>query len=127
MPKVKVVESGKAGEYELELSDDPDDSLTISVEKVPVFVSFSQLGNFAVVDPSIEEELCMGCRTTIGVNKAGNICAIDKGTGAISVTSLPELTLVATKIGTKIIAELDEKLEAEKEGTTIKTGFSKAL
>jgi len=122
---VKVIESGKAGEYELELSDDPDDCVTVSVEKVPVFVSFSHLGNFAVVDPSIEEELCMGCRATLGVNKSGNICAIDKGTGSLSVTAVPELTLVATKIGTKLISDMDNMLEQEKLGKSIKTGFSR--
>jgi exosome complex component RRP42 len=122
---VRVIESGRTGEYELELTDDPDDCVKVDVEKVPIFVSFSHIEGFPVVDPSMEEELCRGCRTTLGVNKMGNICSIDKGTGALALNALSELTLAATKIGTKLIEEIDALLAEESQGKTVKRGFSK--
>ena len=122
---MRVIESGRTGEYELELSDDPDDCVKITVDSVPIFVSFNHIGGFPVVDPSMEEELCRGCRTTLGVNKAGNICSIDKGTGALSLNALSELTLAATKIGTKLIEQMDAHLVEEANGKTVKKGFSR--
>ena len=127
LPKVKVVESGKTGEYELELCDDPDDVLTLSVEKVPIFITFAKVGNFLVVDPCIEEEMCNGCRVSTGVNREGNVCATDKGIGPLSLESLPEITLAATKIGSKLISEIDALIELEKHGRTVKSGFSKSF
>lgn len=125
IPHVKVIETGKVGEYDLEMPDDPDDVISISVDKVPIYVTFANIGNFAVMDPSLEEEMCRGCRLTVGVNKAGSVCGMDKGTGSFSLDSLPELTLAATKVGAKIIEDIDAKLLAEKEGKTHKFGFSK--
>jgi exosome complex component RRP42 len=128
LPKVKVVESGKTGEYELELSDDPDDCVSISVEKVPIFVTFMTVGDFPVVDPCMEEEMCRGCRVSMGINKQGNICSTDKGTGSLSLQTIPQLTLAATNVGSKIIAEIDAFLEQERQGKTEKKGFfSKSL
>lgn len=110
LPKVKVIETTRRGEYELELSDDYEDCIRISVEKVPIFISFNQIGKFFIVDPSTEEELCMGCRITIGINNNGNICAIDQGSGAIKPSILPEITMVAKNIGTKMIKDMDDYL-----------------
>lgn len=125
IPKVKVIESGKVGEYELELTDDPDDLMTISVAKVPIYVSFATIGKFAVIDPSMEEEMCHGCRVTFGVNASGNVVGLEQGAGALGLDLLPELTIAATKVGSQLISQQDALLESEGEGKTQKIGFSK--
>lgn len=109
----------------MELADDPDDFLTISVEKVPIFVTFAAIGKFAAVDPSLEEEMCRGCRVTFGVNAAGNVVGMEQGAGALSLELLPELTVVATKVGSQLISAIDVILSREGEGKTQKIGFSK--
>lgn len=122
-----MMESGRTGEYVLELSEDPDECVRLSVDLLPIFISFHQIGQFSVVDPSSEEESCMGCRTTIGVNKAGKICAIDKGAGTLAINALAELTLAASKIGTNLITEIDQHLLKESTQQTQKTSFSRRL
>lgn len=99
--------------------------MTISVAKVPIYVSFATIGKFAVIDPSLEEEMCHGCRVTFGVNASGNVVGLEQGAGALGLDLLPELTIAATKVGSQLISEQDTILQSEGEGKTQKIGFSK--
>ncbi|XP_049850921.1 putative exosome complex exonuclease RRP42 [Schistocerca gregaria] len=119
VPLVKVVEAKKPGEYEFELDGDIDNNIIIPVENVPIFVSFNQIGSYLIVDPSLQEELCLGCRISIGINKIGNICTIDKGNGMIGLETLPQIMSTAKTLGLKILNLIDGyKLKSFQQQTT---------
>lgn len=45
----------------------------------PILCTFSKLNNSIFVDPTEREEKVADCRISIGINKKGNICAMQKG------------------------------------------------
>lgn len=69
-----------------DVTDDPSKQWTIDVSNVPICITFCkvysflftiQIGSSYVVDSTIEEELCVNVRLTIGVNKKGNVSYAD--------------------------------------------------
>ena len=78
IPKIQVLELEDGG-TEIEVSDDPNEFTRISHENIPVTVTMAKLGSqgsYVVVDPTLEEELCMETRLTIAINSKGNIISI---------------------------------------------------
>ena len=73
IPKISVT-AVDGGEPELELSDDPYDGnkLIELLERAPVLVTLSRIGNFCVVDPTPEEEACSSASLVISVTPKGN-------------------------------------------------------
>lgn len=120
IPRVHVVEK-PGGQYELELSDDPEDMIRLDASNVPVCVTFSQIGAFEVIDATLEEEGCLSCRTTYSVSKDGTFSSSQKGYGAVDVKTLREQVKIARRVAQQIIEKMDAALEAESH--TTKIGF----
>ncbi|PRP78928.1 hypothetical protein PROFUN_13304 [Planoprotostelium fungivorum] len=99
---------------EFTVSDDPESFTRIDVSDIPISVTFCKIGSGYVVDASIEEESCMSVRTTVGVNKKGNICTLQKGGhGSIDPTTMYQMIASAKKIGMRLIEGLDKTLHTE--------------
>lgn len=70
--------------------------ITILEEKFPlpvrsrvVYVTLAKIGDYIVVDPSLEEELACDAKITFGVTEDGKICAIQKsGEGSLKPSEL---------------------------------------
>jgi len=108
LPAVKQV-VGDDGEETVQLSQEDAKSL---VEDAPICVSLSKLGNSYVVDATAEEELCTSARLSVGVNRAGRICSIQKaGVGGLAASALIEMLKVAKTIGTDLIKKLDASIK----------------
>jgi exosome complex component RRP42 len=122
IPKVNVIEK-PGGQYELELSDDADETVRINVDNVPICVTFTQIGGFEIIDASIEEELCLGCRTTLAVNKKGLFCTVQKGFGTVSVQSLKSMIKIGRRVAIQILEKLDDALAKEARERRQKIGF----
>jgi len=114
IPKVNVVQGETIDDLEIELTDDPDDSISIPIEDIPICVTLTQLGKNFILDTTLEEEQCLGCRVTIAINKKGNVCGIQKG-GHGSITSLTLKSMVQNVqyVGKIILDKLDLALKEE--------------
>jgi len=114
IPAVEVVEGDKAGDLQIEISDDPFESksLTLDNDKIPICVSLIKIGSFVIVDPSIEEENCMAARVSVALNRGGQICGIHKaGTGGIASTAMKEMIKWARGIGASLLNQLDQQCQ----------------
>mmetsp|Transcript_15210 Transcript_15210/g.16913 ORF Transcript_15210/g.16913 Transcript_15210/m.16913 type:complete len:282 (+) Transcript_15210:28-873(+) len=123
IPEVTVIAGDKPDDYDLQPSDDPEDIINIDVSKVPIAVTFTRIGNFHVVDTTPEEEACMTARVSVTVNKAGDICGIEKGYGSLSLVQLKEVLQVAQSVGVKIIGATEEIITKEKAPEHSTRGF----
>jgi len=112
IPKVKIIPSPD-GTHELEL--DGDKAFSLPIDNVPVCVTMSRIGGHHIVDATLEEELCRGCRVTFAVNKSGNVCSVQKGTGTISPHAFTVMLQNAVSIGKILIEKLDAVLTLETE------------
>jgi len=107
-----------------DVADDPSKQWSLNVSNVPVCVTFCKIGSSYVVDATIEEELCMNVRLTIGINKQGNICTVNKGAqGGLDPSAMYEMLNHARKIGQQMIEKLDATLQQESKRGGRKLGF----
>ncbi|KAN0030501.1 hypothetical protein ACTA71_009140 [Dictyostelium dimigraforme] len=110
IPRVKAIQ----GEYEeitFEVSDDPEDTLSLSIENVPICVTLTKIGSQFVIDTTLQEELCMNARLTVGVNSLSNICSIQKGgIDGLDPTTINQMVNTAKVVGVKILNIMDKTL-----------------
>ena len=79
------------------------------IKTLPVSVTMARIGDYIIVDPSREEEMCMDARITITTNSTGNICALQKGgNDGFSVDQLLKCSEMAISVGTKIRKQLEQ-------------------
>jgi len=79
------------------------------IKTLPVSVTMARIGDYIIVDPSKEEELCMDARITITTNSTGNICALQKGgNDGFSVDQLLKCSEMAISVGAKIRKQLEQ-------------------
>ncbi|AAL81691.1 hypothetical protein PF1567 [Pyrococcus furiosus DSM 3638] len=72
----KVLYNEETGEVEILEEKEP-----LPVEKIPISVTFAKIGNYLVVDPTLEEEQIMDGRLTITTDETGHISAVQKSEG----------------------------------------------
>jgi len=110
--------------HDYDVTDDPEKIWKLNVENTPICISFCKIGPGYIVDATIEEELCMSLRLTVGVNKKGNICTVQKGAyGGLDPSSMYEMLNHARKIGQQLIEKLDKSLIEEEKIGERKLGF----
>jgi exosome complex component RRP42 len=79
------------------------------VKTIPVSVTMARIGDYIVVDPTKEEEVCMDARITITTNSDGNICALQKGgDDGFTVDQLIQCSQTALSVGTKIRKQFEQ-------------------
>jgi len=123
IPKLSVV-AGDQGELEIEVSDDLSEAVRLNIDNVPICVTLTKIGTQYVVDSTLEEELCMQVRLTVGINKDGNICGILKGgKGGIDPSSLYEMIQSSRKIGQTLLNKLNDALRKEETISREPLGF----
>eukprot|EP00761_Pharyngomonas_kirbyi_P001491 gb/GECH01001495.1/.p1 GENE.gb/GECH01001495.1/~~gb/GECH01001495.1/.p1 ORF type:complete len:297 (+),score=58.88 gb/GECH01001495.1/:1-891(+) len=118
IPKITVFapEEGSGGQSEIDVSDDPEDVTRLDTVHVPVSVTLAKVGlQYYVVDPALDEELCMRARLTVSVNKDGGICAIHKGghRSGLTTPELFEMLQSAKGMGIQLNKTLNEAIEKE--------------
>ncbi|KAI9494413.1 ribosomal protein S5 domain 2-type protein [Zychaea mexicana] len=114
IPKTEIQDLGE-GEYEFEVIDDVEDAEPIGKwDMLPLAVTLYKVGDRYIIDPTILEELCSEVTLTVGVNKEGAICGVQKGAvGSIDPSLLTEMIQTATTLGKTLIEQLDAKLIAD--------------
>ncbi|MEM2942525.1 MAG: exosome complex protein Rrp42 [Candidatus Bathyarchaeia archaeon] len=84
-------------------------SKPLPMRNYPVPVTFAKIGRTLIVDPCLKEEEVMSTRLTVGVDKEGCVCAMQKGgMGALEiheVTSAVEAAMLKSEEIRKLIME----------------------
>ncbi|KAI9312852.1 ribosomal protein S5 domain 2-type protein [Dichotomocladium elegans] len=114
IPRTELHDLGD-GEYEFEVVDDVEDAVAITGwDSLPISVTLYKIGDRYILDPTILEELSSDVTLTVGINKNGNTCGIQKGAGgSIEPSLLTEMIQTASMVGKSLIQQLDAKLIAD--------------
>ncbi|KAL0081842.1 ribosomal protein S5 domain 2-type protein [Phycomyces blakesleeanus] len=114
IPKTEIQDLGD-GEFEFEVMDDVEDAEAIAGwENLPMSVTLYKIGERYILDPTILEELCSQVTLTVGVNKTGQVCGVQKGgSGSVDPSLLTEMIQTATTLAGPLIQQLDAKLAEE--------------
>ena len=128
IPRIQVT-AVDGGDPELELSSDPSDGKRLDViDKAPVLVTLSRIGNHCVVDATPEEEACSSASLVMGVLPDGRVTTVKKlGSGSFHPGTMNEALNTGVLIAQEIHDALKVKLEEEERlGTKRqKVGFLK--
>lgn len=122
------------GDVDLVLSDDPLDYDRLNVETCPLLVTIAKIGEFVIVDPTIEEETCSNTSVVVGVSfpridrDKGHVTAIKTiGSGSIHSDTLDdciELAMGAAKVLNEKLLEAFENDQISKDKKlSSSTGF----
>ncbi|KAH3744793.1 ribosomal protein S5 domain 2-type protein [Pelomyxa schiedti] len=114
IPKISLVPGELPGETDIEIADDMEDCDKIDIENVPICVTLTKIGQHFVVDASLEEELCMGARVTVGISPKGTVCGLQKGgKGGLPPKMLTSMLETAQHVGMSVIAKMSVALKQE--------------
>lgn len=112
LSKVNIIAGENEGDYEVEVSEDPYDSIPFPHQHLPIFVTLSKIGGAFAVDLTQEEEQCVSAHFTVAVNQLGQICGIEKsGVGGVSEAALSDLLLNAKNVSSMIFTQLDQSIQ----------------
>ncbi|KAG7262561.1 hypothetical protein CRUP_030123, partial [Coryphaenoides rupestris] len=99
IPKVLISEAEEGG-TEIELSDDPYDSVRLNVENVPCIVTLCKVGPRYVVDSTLQEKACSVASLIMAVTPAGACTCMRKvGGGSLDPESVFEMTEAGKRVG----------------------------
>ncbi|MBN2042899.1 MAG: exosome complex protein Rrp42 [Candidatus Aenigmarchaeota archaeon] len=71
----------------------------LPLKELPIPVTFAQIKDHLVVDPSLEEERAMNGRITVSTKENGNVCAIQKGGDAMTMANIEKALDMSVKKG----------------------------
>jgi len=98
--------------FDLIINEDPMAFTPITdfcdVDKLPLTVTMTKIGNYFVVDATDEESQCMSVNLVCGVDGKGQICCVKKhGPGGVSVSAIREGLQVAKEVASLLIQRVD--------------------
>mmetsp|Transcript_25557 Transcript_25557/g.35262 ORF Transcript_25557/g.35262 Transcript_25557/m.35262 type:complete len:290 (+) Transcript_25557:239-1108(+) len=116
IPKVEVI-PGLAEEEEpdFEVDEDPEASLVLPMDTVPVIITLRQFGRQYFVDASAQEESLAHPALSVAVNGKGEICALLKG----GVSGMdPSILKQMMEVGQSLALQMHQVLDEHREETT---------
>ncbi|XP_065203711.1 exosome complex exonuclease RRP42 [Planococcus citri] len=101
---------------DLQLSDDLFDCWKIDVSKAPCLVTLCKIGEFLIVDPTVEEEACSSGSIVVSVTEKGLLTGIVKiGEGSFHQKAICEAVKLACSIGIKLNETIGSSLKLEED------------
>ncbi|KAF9919042.1 Exosome complex component RRP42 [Lobosporangium transversale] len=121
IPKTEVQDLGD-GQFEFEVLDDEEDiDFVHGREDMPICITLNKIGTRHIVDATLLEELCTEAKLVVAVNRAGEICGLQKNhDGSIEPSLLLEMIQVGKTMGQALIKNLDAKIKEEAESDLTK-------
>jgi exosome complex component RRP42 len=108
LPRLRLVPGEAAGEFDVELDDNPLASDPFPAGDLPVSVAFTLVGGLNVVDADAAEEACASARTVVAVNRRGRICALEcSGAGGTAPGALHAAAEAAKALAEDLFARVD--------------------
>jgi len=124
LPKLSIVTPLGGGEPQIEVSDDLQQALRLNVDNVPLCITLTKIGPAYVADTTLEEELCMTARLSVGVNARGALTAVHKGgRGGLDPSQVADMLQAARKLGLGVLRQLDAALREEEANPRAPLGF----
>lgn len=116
------------GNVDLVLSDDPSDCDRINASTLPILMTVSKIGDYCIVDPSVDEEICSTSSAVVGISgsKITTIKTISGGSfHPDTLNSLIDLTISTAKVLNEklMIALKQEERQIESGKTNQKCSF----
>ena len=112
IPAVTVIkrgaETGKQQEYELDVSTEHDDLVSLATwdQFLPLICSICRIGDALVLDPSLEEEECVSARLQMMVSPTGRVLGMVKqGEGGISPGLATQAMMLGATAGPAMIQQ----------------------
>lgn len=103
-------------QVELQLSDDPFESMRLDVSGAPCLVTLCKIGDHCLVDPSPEEEVCSTASIVLAVAENSFITSVFKaGVGSFHPQTLRETFSEGQEIGIELNQALMDALAREEE------------
>ncbi|KAI8825686.1 ribosomal protein S5 domain 2-type protein [Fimicolochytrium jonesii] len=113
IPKATVEQSD--GRVEFDIADE-ETEIVEGWQNVPVSVTLSKIAYRHIIDATPLEELCASAHLTVAVNKAENLCALQKGgKGGVEPSLLAEMVQTGKQQGQTLLRRLDQLLAEEEQ------------
>lgn len=113
IPEAKMVENPN-GEKELEL--DHENLVPLPMKHIPVSLTAAKIGDYIMVDPSLDEERVLDSRLTITTIETGEICAMQKGgKGAMTVEDVKKVAKLSIEKGKELRKKVEEVINENQE------------
>lgn len=127
IPKIKLVKGESEGEFDIELDDDPSAHIRFPANDVPIGLTFVQIGRDFVVDADNDEEACSQSKTTVAINRRGNICALSTNGGSgIAPQALHSAVEASKRIASALFERIDRALSTSGAGAGLPSSSSAA-
>ena len=133
IPKINVLRIAKDKQntsnerqynYDIEVSDDPQQYDKLNVSRVPVCVTLSKIGGKFIVDANLDEEQCVHANLVVSVNSLGHVCSVEKGgKGTLDPSLMFQMIENSKSIALKIISSVNDILQKEENTSRQKVGF----
>lgn len=89
--------------------------LPLKIDNATFSTTFAKINGKVVIDPALHEELICDARVTVGVDKAGNLRAAQKGGfGSFTVDEVKGFRAKAQELGGEVFAKITAAVEAGK-------------
>ena len=89
LPKVEITDDGTIVKSE-------DETVPIPLNRLVASITFGKVGDYIIIDPSIDEERCMNARFTVAITDDDSVCSMQKGlAGMFSVEEIFEMLDIA--------------------------------
>lgn len=112
IPKIKSVDvDGK--EIDVEIFDNIKEYQKLDVENTPVMVTLCKIGEYCVVDPSNQEELCSVCSMLISVSGNMVTSCLKIGAGSFHPETLKKSLILGQNVGNYLNKALMDALKKE--------------
>jgi len=99
LPQVQVMPGEAGGAVELEISDDPYDTVALDTSRLPQLVTLSRIGGYSVADATAEEEACASAMVSIAVAPSGTVLGVHKrGTAGLHHSIVAEMLPAAVQL-----------------------------
>lgn len=114
------------GNVDLQLSEDPYDSVRLKTESIPIFITICKIGDHCIVDPSAEEEACSSASLVVGVSNREDKVYITNirtsGAGSFHMETLNKCLELGKGAGQAIDAVLLRVLREEEQQSDKRLG-----
>jgi exosome complex component RRP42 len=110
----RLIVTGEGEEVEVEVSDNPHDSIPVDISHAPIIITLTQIGHNFVVDVNMKEEMCTSSRVSLAINEEGQTLSMNKDArGGISYSKLHDVIAMAQEVSKEVFHKLNSILHPQ--------------
>lgn len=102
------------GEPDIQFSDDAYNCVRLDATNYPIIVTLCKIGDYCIVDPTAEEEMCSAASVVVSVLPTGKCTSIVKlGYGSIQSSTFAKMLKIGKSIAHRLNQDLMKALKDE--------------